>query len=1417
MCLHLFYKDWVMNVKQLLILLCTALFLTICVPGIGEAITMSGSADLNTYGTCSGSCRTIANLNILTTIEGCPMVPANPKPGYSYVGYIPHSCKSLSTTVTVTVTNQDTGITSIDLEAEQAVNCSLSYIITSSAVEAVHNCQGRMVSDSVHGDSIVLTQSIDLDAAKAQNPQYVLVDTCAMINAVHPYQAGSSGTATCLPVMFDYNDIGSPSLKGSAKDNPNTDFDGDSGECRARYGLPDYFINTSTANLVVQDTDFSYSGLGPATDFTRTWNSGSTQPGLFGNNWVFAYESTIVKTCSSATLKKGSGQVLTYEANLCGTLTYPVSTSLPPGSPSGNFDKLTYMAGNYWIYERKDTLLKHRYDLKPGSTDTYRLTSIIDNNSNSQQITYNDDGTIKSVIDAAGRTTTFAYDANKHCTRMTIPDGRYAVYTYDANGNMALNNDLLGTAIAYAYDADNYITSINYAGKTIGFTYAPISYGFKRISTVTDANGNRRTYGANSLTSTYVIDALNTTIWYTNQDGMTTGKVNNSTGQGTFWTYTNGLPVTFTDANGNTTLAEYDASGNLTKVTDPLSNSTTIAYDGNSNPIAVTNPLSKVWTYTYDGNSNLTKISSPLGNEKSYTYDTKGQITAAKDENGNTFTFTYDSFGNVKTLTDSYGKISTIGYDADGFNGITWTDRLGKVSQFSYDNNGRINKITFADGSNKSFAYDACSLTSVTDENGKTTAYERNGLLFITGIVDPLGNTTRMGYDVNNNRVSITDALARATTVTYDSAGRPTRVRNPGGGTIVMAFDKNSNMLSLEDERSKKTTFTYDANNKPTSIQDPLSKTATFTRDALGSVTKKTAPDGASISYAYDDVGRLTGKTYTGGNVAYGYNATSNLTLVTDTTGTTSFTYNKLNRLTSISYPDSFSLSYIYDAARNIQSITYPGGLVVSYTYDSRNRISSASWGTGDSLTYTYDPTGNVLKERRSNGTESNYSYDGNSRVIKIEHKKGSDIFANMDYKRDAVGNTTEATVTLPISPILTSESITAENNGVNQTTALHSAWGSDSFTYDANGNLTRIEGNGGSKPLSAVYDGENRPTSLTLDGVATAYIYNGLGLKTKAVSGAQTRNFHHDPSGKLMFETDGNGTVTTWYIYTGKRLSSMAKPSGGKYFYHFDKTGNTIALTDQNGNVASAYAYEPFGKVSNKTGAVANPFTYVGAFGVMDEGNGIYYMKNRYYDASTGKFLQKDPIGFAGGINMYAYVGNNPVDSIDPEGTDWGDVGWGLGFSSITSLIQWTYGPPALLTAYVAGPAIAIVGAGMAGFAIGYKVHSWFVNTKNNTTSGLANSNATCTEDVGDNAAENRNELLTSTASATKKLINKGIDATITQMLAPAGPISNIFYLGGNAENSRPIVASYPANIEKLKEESIEDLIKRYGPIKKY
>jgi RHS repeat-associated protein len=144
------------------------------------------------------------------------------------------------------------------------------------------------------------------------------------------------------------------------------------------------------------------------------------------------------------------------------------------------------------------------------------------------------------------------------------------------------------------------------------------------------------------------------------------------------------------------------------------------------------------------------------------------------------------------------------------------------------------------------------------------------------------------------------------------------------------------------------------------------------------------------------------------------------------------------------------------------------------------------------------------------------------------------------------------------------------------------------------------------------------------------------------------------DPNGilpQVLAQTDNTGNLISFYVYDGAGLVAKITPQNQYYFYHYDGLGSTIAITDNAGQVVNTYCYSPEGLVGAQE-TIPNPFQFVGRFGVMAEGNGLYLMGARYYDPEVGRFINKDPIGFDGGdLNLYVYTENNPVNWTDPYG----------------------------------------------------------------------------------------------------------------------------------------------------------------------
>jgi RHS repeat-associated protein len=201
---------------------------------------------------------------------------------------------------------------------------------------------------------------------------------------------------------------------------------------------------------------------------------------------------------------------------------------------------------------------------------------------------------------------------------------------------------------------------------------------------------------------------------------------------------------------------------------------------------------------------------------------------------------------------------------------------------------------------------------------------------------------------------------------------------------------------------------------------------------------------------------------------------------------------------------------------------------------------------------------------------------------------------------------------------------------------------GADTFTHDDEGQLSA------KNSTTYTFDYEHRLKSI---GSSIQYFYDGMGNRVSAVRNGVTTKYIYDASGNLLAEADVNNVIQRYYIY-GNGLRAMVTAGGQLYCYHYNATGNTIAITDSSQNIVNKYAYTPFGEIGNEQETFAQPFKYVGQYGVMSESNGLYYMRARYYDPTLGRFISEDPAGFRGGdVNLYVYVGNNPVLLIDPSG----------------------------------------------------------------------------------------------------------------------------------------------------------------------
>ena len=206
-----------------------------------------------------------------------------------------------------------------------------------------------------------------------------------------------------------------------------------------------------------------------------------------------------------------------------------------------------------------------------------------------------------------------------------------------------------------------------------------------------------------------------------------------------------------------------------------------------------------------------------------------------------------------------------------------------------------------------------------------------------------------------------------------------------------------------------------------------------------------------------------------------------------------------------------------------------------------------------------------------------------------------------------------------------------------------------EQFTYDPAGNrLTSEEQAPSLGSTEYTYDFENRLIEVEYFGTLAQYKYDPFGRRIeKNGNGAITRYFYDGPN--IVTEYDGAWNVQVQYTHTLEVDDPLTVTQGANtYYYHRDGLGSVVNLTDSAGNVVKTYAYKSFGEIYSETGSLVQPFTFTGR--EYDYESGLYYYRARYYDPRAGRFLTRDPIGFAGGdVNLYRGMGNDPVNWTDP------------------------------------------------------------------------------------------------------------------------------------------------------------------------
>jgi len=764
-------------------------------------------------------------------------------------------------------------------------------------------------------------------------------------------------------------------------------------------------------------------------------------------------------------------------------------------------------------------------------------------------------------------------------------------------------------------------------------------------------------YTYNALGNRYIfVDPLNRgnyNYYAANSQDMT-GDYNAYGYKSQWGSYTSAhRPQTYTDASYKVWHLAWNTAGQISTLTDPNSN---------------------VTTWNYDASGRLSNIVNALSNTQvSYTYDSADRVQTKTDSEGYVLTYTYDNIDRVTSITYPDGTTDLYDYtfQSGPYAGTPslelrkHTDRLGRVTTYGYDADQRLTSVTepTQGSSTRTTSYDYYEngvLKDITDANGNVTHWdidiESRPIHKIYAYGTASAKTETYTYENTTSRLkSITDALGQVKTFTYDNADEPTGITytstvNPTPN-VTFTWDTYLPRITKMTDGTGTTTYNYTAigtngGMKLSSIVGP------YTNDTVG--------------LTYDALSRLSGRTITGGNETFGYDALSRLTSHGTPLGTFTDTYlGQTSQMTGQSVTNSsttVSTNWSYDTNTNDRRL-------IGITNSGVTRGYALSYLNGSTQNpYDIQSITDTAASGHPWATQTHsYSYDLIDRLLTAN----AIAPGNFSYTYDALDNAT--TVTTPSGTVTPAPTY----NGFNQL----STWASNSYSYDANGNT--VSGDG---VKTYKWDAENRLIEIDYTGTSnkTTFAYDGIGHRTvqaDTISGTTTTTHYlwcperqrlsnsglneadayegmknldslipdgitQAEGGFLCQKRDGSDNVLRRDLPEGEYNVS----GGQKLVYMPDQLNSVRDVLDATtGNLVQSYDYTPYGAVARSSGSTPTDFQYAELF--YHPVSGLNLATYRAMDGVTGRFMNRDPNGEDGGINLYGYSGANPTNFNDPSG----------------------------------------------------------------------------------------------------------------------------------------------------------------------